>query len=374
MKIKVKIYSDKYTAYNIIIGNDIFNNLSGIITDNFRANKYFVIIDTNVFRSYSKIIRKQLSNKNFISELIILPSGEKEKNIKNVLDISNSLLSKGADRKSAIIAIGGGVVGDIAGFISSIYMRGIPIIHIPTSLIAQVDSSIGGKTAIDIPKGKNILGSFNQPNLVLTDINFLKSLDESEYRNGLSEVVKYGIISGTGLFNKLERNINSIKKRDTKFLANIISTCVKIKKGIVEKDEKENNLRRILNFGHTIGHAIESASVYKVPHGRAVASGMIIASRISAELFGLKQNDLNRIEELINKLGLDYGIPEFVRTNDILNAIKNDKKKSGKIITFIMLRKIGLPLITNKIPTGILKKEIDKLRNSNIIKANLSRS
>jgi len=279
-----------------------------------------------------------------------------------VLDIAGKLLDLGADRKSALVALGGGVAGDLAGFIASVYMRGVPCIQVPTTLMAQVDSSIGGKTAIDLPQGKNLLGTFCQPVGVFIDIKCLDTLPDAEYQNGLAEVVKYGIIDSESLFRQLEADVEAIRSRNRPFLEAIIQRVCTIKKGIVEMDEREQGLRRILNFGHTLGHALESASEYGISHGNAVAVGMIAAARMSQKLYGLPAEDRERIEGLIASLSLACGIPEDLATEDILSGLQRDKKKDGDTIHFVLLKKIGLPFINGGVPDDLLRETIEGLR------------
>ncbi len=234
-------------------------------------------------------------------DLIEFPAGEASKNINTCLDIAEKLLERGADRETCLIALGGGVVGDMVGFIASVFMRSIPYIQIPTTLVAQVDSSIGGKTAVDLPCGKNLLGTFYQPGAVFADLSFLDTLPEKEFNNGLAEIIKYGVIEDEKMFRALEDNMEAVKQKDAVLLLKLVENCCRIKKSIVEIDEKEQGLRRILNFGHTLGHALEALSKYKITHGEGVALGMIAAARISEKMGYLESEETKRIEGLIRK-------------------------------------------------------------------------
>ncbi|MBA4396468.1 MAG: 3-dehydroquinate synthase, partial [Syntrophus sp. (in: bacteria)] len=296
------------------------------------------------------------------SDLIVFPAGERSKNIQSVLDIVGKLLDLGVDRKSALIALGGGVAGDLTGFVASVYMRGIPCLQIPTTLMAQVDSSIGGKTAIDLPQGKNLIGTFSQPAGVFIDIKCLDTLPDAEYQNGLAEVVKYGIIDSEDLFRQLESGVEMLTSRHRPFLEAIIHRACTIKKGIVEMDEREQGLRRILNFGHTLGHTLETVSGYALSHGNAVAVGMIAAARISQKLYGLPAEDMERIERLIASLSLASRIPQDLAMEDILTALQRDKKKNGDVVNFVMLKKIGFPFVNGGVPADLLRETIEALR------------
>ena len=251
-RIKVNLDKQSSTSYEICIGHNILDRIGLVIAKSNIASHYIVITDSNVSSLYREELLTALRNVNLKVDLIEFPAGEISKNTDTVLTIIKKLINLGADRNSALIALGGGVTGDMTGFAASIYMRSIPYIQIPTTLMAQVDSSIGGKTGIDLPEGKNLLGAFFQPKSVFIDLQFLKTLPDEEFTNGLSEIVKYGIIDDVELFNILERETENIKNRSMDFLELIVERSCKIKKGIVEIDEMDIGVRRILNFGHTI--------------------------------------------------------------------------------------------------------------------------
>jgi 3-dehydroquinate synthase len=261
-----------------------------------------------------------------------------------------------------LIALGGGVVGDLVGFIASVFMRSIPYIQIPTTLMAQVDSSIGGKTAIDLPSGKNLLGTFYQPQAVFADLRYLTTLPEKEFENGLAEIIKYGIIDDEKMFCLLEDNMESVKKGDPALLLKLVETCCRIKKSIVEIDEKEQGLRRILNFGHTLGHAIEAQSDYAVAHGEGVALGMIAASRISENIGYLESAQRERIESLIGKSGLPVRLPVALSSEGISARLKMDKKKKGDVIHFVLLKKIGMPFINGSIEEKVIADVLEGMK------------
>jgi 3-dehydroquinate synthase len=295
-------------------------------------------------------------------EMISFPAGEASKNIDTVLAIVRQLVKRGADRETALIALGGGVVGDVTGLVASLYMRSIPYLQIPTTLVAQVDSSIGGKTAIDLPEGKNLLGTFYQPRAVLTDPAFLMTLPEDEFVNGLAEVVKYGIIYPGDLFTLLEDEMTGLKQLQSDILIRVIENCCTIKKSFVEVDEKDQGPRRFLNFGHTLGHALEAASNYELSHGPGVSLGMIAAARLSESIGGLPGRDRERIERLIIKAGLPTTIPSHISTDLIMSKLWADKKKSGAVVNFVLLREIGVPFVTGEVGQGLLRETIEGLK------------
>jgi 3-dehydroquinate synthase len=281
----------------------------------------------------------------------IIPDGERYKNFDTIKQIFDTLLKENMDRSSSVIALGGGVIGDMGGFVASTLKRGISLIHIPTTLVAQVDSSIGGKTGFDHPLGKNMIGTFYQPDMVLIDIKKLLTLPEKEFRNGMAEVIKYGITHDVDLFDILDDKQEKIMNRDSKLLQKIVSICVKIKKEVVEEDEKEEKgIREVLNYGHTIGHIIETLTHYsKYSHGEVVAMGMVEEAKLAQNEGLLPDKDLKRIENLIKKYKLPYSIPGNISKDEMKNCVSQDKK--------VRKGKIRLP-----VPTGIGKtifKEVE---------------
>ncbi|MEN6319100.1 MAG: 3-dehydroquinate synthase [Syntrophaceae bacterium] len=361
-KIKVNLDKKMSLSHEICIGYDILDRMVLIVAKTLPALHHIIITDSNVSSIYGEPLLERMIKMGLKADMIEFPAGEESKNIKTTLDIVGRLLKLGADRKSALIALGGGVVGDITGFIASMYMRSLPYVQIPTTLVAQVDSSIGGKTAIDLPEGKNLLGAFYQPKGVFIDVKFLDTLPEVEFNNGLAEVIKCGIIDDEKFFHYLEEHVDAVKEQDHSILVKLVENSCRIKKGIVEIDERENGLRRVLNFGHTIGHAIEAESHYTVSHGNAVSLGMIAAIRISAKMYELPTEDQKRIERLIEVAGLPIRIPQQISTEGILSRLKTDKKKEGDIIHFVLLKKIGMPFINGGVPESILWKTVEELK------------
>jgi 3-dehydroquinate synthase len=288
-----------------------------------------IVTDDNILRLYGKHFDK-------VPFLSITP-GEKNKKLELINELAAKLLDLGVDRSGFLVGIGGGVVCDIAGFLASVYMRGIQFGFVSTSLLSQVDASVGGKNGVNVGTVKNILGTFNQPEFVICDPLMLKTLPDDEYLSGLAELIKHGLISDSELFNTIEQNIESILKRDPSLLIKLITKSVEIKASVVGEDEKETGRRKILNFGHTFGHAIEAQSGLK--HGFAVASGMVIAADISVKLGMLQPEDRSRIFNLLNSFGLlkDYNIS----VEKMKEFIIHDKKKKGNEVDFILIEKTG---------------------------------
>ena len=361
-RIKVNLDRKTSASYEIYMGENIVDRMGLIITKNNWASRYIIITDSNVLPLHGERVQATLREMDLRVDMIDFPAGEDSKNIQISIDIVSRMIDLGADRTSALIALGGGVVGDITGFIASIYMRGIPYIQVPTTLLAQVDSGIGGKTGIDLPEGKNILGTFYQPKGVFMDMAFLKTLTPRELGTGLAEIVKYGIIDDPELLNSLEGEAEAIRNRDMSLLEEIIARSCRIKKGIVEIDEMEKGVRRILNFGHTIGHAIEAESGYSIPHGNAISMGMAASAILSERLKYLPSGDRERIISLIRAMGLPDRIPKNLSPEGIFSRIERDKKKAGNTIHFVLLKKIGIPFISGGVPEALIRETVEALR------------
>lgn len=359
----VKVNLDRKTSssYDIRIGKDIIDRMILLIAKNHKAGRYAVITDECVGRLYGKKILSALKDIGLNAALIEFPAGEASKNINTVMTITGKLMEMGADRETCLIALGGGVVGDVVGFVASIFMRSIPYLQIPTTLVAQVDSSIGGKTGVDLPYGKNLVGSFYQPAAVFASLNFLETLPDKEFNNGLAEIIKYGIIDDEQMFRTLEDNMDALKAKDPKLLLNVVENCCQIKKSVVEIDEKEEGLRRILNFGHTLGHALESVSKYSITHGEGVAMGMVAAARISEKMGYLKSTEPARIEALIHQTGLPVKIPTSLDREKIIAQMKMDKKKKGDMVHFVLLKKIGMPFINGNIEHKLIAAVMEEM-------------
>ncbi len=361
-RIRVNLDTRASSSYDIYIGRDIMDRVGVVLSKSSRTKRFVVLTDSQVGPLHGARVLDTLRKMDLKIDLIDFPAGETSKTFQTCLELVDQLITLGADRYSGLIALGGGVVGDLTGFIASIYMRGIPFFQIPTTLMAQVDSSIGGKTGIDLPAGKNLLGTFYQPQAVFIDLAFLRTLGEREFNSGLAEILKYGIIEDPDLFLALEEGISAIKKRDPIVLERIITRSCRIKKRIVEMDEKESGLCRILNFWHTIGQAVETESRYAVSHGEGVAIGMVGAAVLSEKLNYLTTHERERIASLVKALGLSGGLPEELETKALLSRMSKDKKKQGDRLPLVLLKKIGLPFINGGIPESVIQETIEALK------------
>ncbi len=329
-------------GYPVLIGEKLLSKTGALLNDYEISKKVAVISNPTVWKFYGKQVIKSLKDAGFSPVKIIIPDGERYKNLKTVEKIYTGMLKAGIDRKGCVIALGGGVVGDIAGFVSATYMRGVKYVQIPTTLLAQVDASIVGKTGGDHKLGKNLIGAFYQPLFVLSDISTLKTLPEREFRAGLAEIIKYGIIRDAELFDFLEKNASRILIRDREALEFIIRRSCEIKARIVEQDEREETgLRSILNFGHTIGHAIEAATKYrKYLHGEAVAMGMVAEAELSGVLGYASGEEIEKVRRIVGGY-FERSLEDELLKKKLLTYIKLDKKKAGELIKIPLILSIG---------------------------------
>jgi len=351
-------------SYQIIIGFGIIKNLARYIRRLNLGTDAYVITNASIKNRYGNSLEKSLKQSGLSVRFKLVPDTEESKSIERASLIIKDLAHYDKAKRIFIVAFGGGVIGDLAGFVASVYKRGVPYLQVPTTLLAQVDSSIGGKTAVDLVEGKNLIGAFYQPRLVLSDVKFLKTLDQRQMRSGLAEVIKYAIIKDEKLFDYLEVRYKDILARRELCLEYIVRRCSFIKAGIVSSDEREETgIRTILNFGHTIGHAIEAAANYKVyNHGEAIAQGMLVASEISKSLGLINPKTAQRIETLIKKVGLPIKI-EKVTLDNIIKAHYRDKKFIGLKNRFVLVKGIGKTKIVENVPLLIIKEAIKKLIN-----------
>jgi 3-dehydroquinate synthase len=300
-----------------------------------------MVTDRNVAAFYAERARASLSAAGFDPALIEVPPGEASKSLATYERVLDAMAEAGLDRKSPVFALGGGVVGDLAGFAAATYMRGVPLAQVPTSVVAQVDSALGGKTAIDLRRAKNLVGAFHQPRLIVADVATLSTLPEREFREGLAEVIKYGAIMDRAMFVALESGLQAILARDIAKLAEVVERSLRCKADIVSRDEREGSLRKVLNFGHTVGHAIEAASDYsRYLHGEAVAIGMVVAARLSRLHAGLPQADERALVRLIEQAGLPAAMPDW-RNERFARALRLDKKRAGDGVEFVLIPEIG---------------------------------
>jgi 3-dehydroquinate synthase len=344
-------------SYQIKVGSGLLAGLGADCAALKLGQRCAVITDSNVGKKFAKAALKSLASSGFAPLLISVPAGEKSKCLSVVEKCHDQLARHRLERKSFIVALGGGVVGDLAGFVAATYLRGIPFVQVPTSLLAQVDSSVGGKTGVNLKSGKNLVGAFYQPKLVLCDLDTLKTLPRREYVSGFAEVIKYGIICDAALFARLERSLSKLLKRDTATLCDVVARCCEIKADVVGQDETESGLRAILNFGHTIGHAIENSSGYgKYLHGEAIAIGQVAAAKLSNAIQGLPAADVKRIEQLFVQAGLPVSVRmNAARRKKLFAAMRLDKKVSDSEIKFVLAEKIGSVKFGCRVPPELLE-------------------
>jgi len=362
---KIKVNLGK-NSYDILICSDELDKLGPCLKRLDIGRDAVIVTNPGIKKLFGAKIKKALVSSGFNARFEIVPDGEKAKSEKECLKLVNNISRFNTKRGVFIIALGGGVVGDLAGFTASIYKRGVPYVQVPTTLLSQVDSAIGGKTAIDLSAGKNLVGAFYQPKLVFSDISFLKSLPEKELASGLAEVIKYGVIKSPGLFSFVEKNYTAILGRDKKCLNRIVYECSLIKAGVVEKDEMDNkNVRVMLNLGHTIGHAIEAAANYRrsYNHGQAVALGMLSSVYIAEKMDLAAKGVGQRIKNIIKNIGLPVKLKN-VNLRNILSAQSRDKKFIHGKNRFVLPVGIGRTMVREGIPMRLVKEAIENLYES----------
>jgi len=340
MKIKRIPVKSSAGPYSVVSGSGVIRRAAQEIAALGRFSSVHVVSSPKVWRAVGKTVQRGLrfSTGNAVH---FFDDAESAKNLRSVEQITRSLCRAGADRQSLVIAVGGGVVGDVAGFAAAAFLRGVKLVHIPTTVVSQVDSSIGGKTGVNLPEGKNLVGSFYPPKLVLTDPELLRTLSDREFRGGLAEVIKHAIIADAPMFAILEKDMEKILRRDRHVLGSLIARNVEIKARVVSRDERESGLREILNFGHTFAHALESVTKYRrYQHGEAVAWGMIAAAFLGHELGLTRADHVSRIVSLIRRLG---ALPPWPRVppEALLDAMRSDKKARAGILRFVLSPRIG---------------------------------
>lgn len=349
-------------TYDVLIGHELLReagtHIRAVLPD---ARRCFVVTNPVVRKLWSGIVTEALAGAGFEVIFLEMEDGERAKTMASVEDLAGKMMAKEADRHSVICALGGGVVGDVAGFLASVFMRGIPVVQMPTTFLAQVDSSVGGKTGVNLRAGKNLVGTFYQPWLVLADPGVFSTLPEREFRSGLYESLKCGIIRRPDLFDRMERERQAIVQRDPDLLDWLITESVRVKADVVGADEKESGERRILNFGHTIGHALEAETGYKYfLHGEAVAWGMIAATMIGA---GLQMTDSTTAQRIISSILAYVPLPKIeVNARKTANRIKGDKKTVHGVTHFILPREIGMVEVVSDVPQRAVVQVIEELK------------
>lgn len=355
-EIRVNLPQD---SYNISVAPGSLSQLGSKMKQVNLGTKVLVISNPEIFNYYGKICIKSLQEAGFETFTHLIPAGEQHKTLQSIEKVYDLALANHLERSSTFVALGGGVIGDMTGFAAATWLRGVNFVQVPTSLLAIVDASVGGKTGVNHPQGKNLIGAFYQPKLVAIDPLVLKTLPAREFRAGMAEVIKYGVIWDRDLFDRLAHfsdRLDTLESLSDELLETIILRSCQAKADVVSKDEKEAGLRAILNYGHTIGHAIESLTNYQqFVHGEAVAIGMVAAGKIATQMGLWTRNDNQRQDELIKKAGLPTEIPTEITVEAILESIKGDKKvKAGKV-RFILPNTIGAVTISDRVTSEIIR-------------------
>ncbi len=344
---KIRVNLARY-SYDVLIGAGLLTLVGLFLKEKGYAGKAVVITDPNVKSRYGEVLEQSLTKNGFKVTTLVVPAGEDQKSLDNAVRLYEQLTDAYAERSTPIVALGGGVIGDLTGFVAATYLRGVPFVQLPTTLLAQVDSSVGGKVAVDHERLKNKIGAFHQPRLVIADTDTLKTLPKAELANGLAEAIKTAAVRGKEFFVYLEQNVEKLRALDISALEEAVYQCVSIKAEIVEKDERDAGLRNILNFGHTIGHAIESVSHFGVRHGEAVAVGMVATARISNRMGLLSYSEVDRLITLVEKAGLPARMPDL-DTSAILKAMRHDKKVESGQVRFVLLKEIGDVIMSDEV-------------------------
>ncbi len=343
-------------SYDILIGSGLRKRAGEFLKTVLEPSRVVVITHPSINSLYGEEVVASFISQGWTTDILEVPEGESSKNLGQAEKLYDRLLELNCDRKSVLVALGGGVIGDLVGFVAATYQRGIAFIQVPTTLLSQVDSSVGGKTAVNHPKGKNMIGVFYQPRLVVADLETLRTLPAKEYRAGLAEVVKYGAISDASFFEFLETRYKDILNLDPNCLSHIVETSCAIKAEVVEKDELESHYRMILNFGHTLGHAIESLTKYSCfIHGEAVAMGMVGAAKLSHSMGRCSQEVPERLEALLKNLGLPVEMPEL-DSSAVIESLYHDKKTTNHKIKFILVKEIGSIEIVDEVSEAEILK------------------
>jgi len=345
-------------SYPICIGQNLLEQ-SELITQHIPGNSALIVSNETVAPLYMDAVEKSLGN--IRHKTLVLADGEEYKNLNVLNTIYDALLQNRLDRNTTLIALGGGVIGDITGFAAATYQRGVHLIQIPTTLLSQVDSSVGGKTAVNHPMGKNMIGAFYQPKAVIADTNTLNTLDNRQLSSGIAEVIKYGLIRDTEFLQWLENNIDKLINRDADALAYAIERSCQNKAEVVAADERESGQRALLNLGHTFGHAIETGMGYGVwLHGEAVASGMVMAARLSNKLDWISEAEVDRVINILERANLPVKAPEQMSADKFVDLMSLDKKVSDGVLSLVLYKSLGKAIISKDYTEAILRETISE--------------
>ena len=341
MSVHVPIHEDRDASYDIAIGRGLLAELPARLRDGCPAASYAVISDSHVGKLYGLAVTDTLTRAGLRAELLTFPAGEWNKTRDTWATLCDRLLAHHFGRDAAVIALGGGVVGDLAGFVAATYLRGVPYVQVPTSLLAMIDSSIGGKTGVDAPAGKNLLGAFHQPRFVLADLDVLATLPASQLAAGMAEALKHGAIADAEYFARLERDHAAVAAHDTGVLEHVVRRSVEIKADVVARDERESGLRAILNFGHTVAHAIEALAKFEASHGEAVAVGMVVEARLGEALGVTTPGTAQRVAQALERNRLPLELPTGADPAHLIEAMRHDKKAREAELRFALPATIG---------------------------------
>ena len=365
---RISVVSNQFAQFaetleNWLNQNPVFRNTVS------EGNKTaFIITDQNLAELHTQKIENSLESRDWKWETVVIEPGEKSKSLAVISSLYDRLVELKADRQTIVIAVGGGVIGDAAGFVAATYVRGLPFVQVPTSLLAHVDSSVGGKVGVNHPQAKNLIGAFYQPLGVFIDTSTLETLPERDYRSGLAEVVKYGVILDAQFFQYLEQNIEGLNQRTADVLRTVIARCCELKAEVVEQDEHERTgLRAILNYGHTFAHAFEALCGYgELMHGEAVSIGMVYASYLAEKLNLISHQETERQIQLLQVLGLPVSLPEGTQLNteDIMDRMKLDKKTVGGQLRFVLPTCLGRVEVFKEIPEELVREVLEQLKQA----------
>ena len=355
MKIKRIVVRSAAGPYSVVCGAGVLRHTAREIARLGKFSSVHIVSSAKVWRALGKSVRRGVGVKSS-GAVHLMDDAESAKTLRTVELLARDLVRGGADRNSLLIAVGGGVVGDVAGFVAASYLRGVALVHVPTTVVAQVDSSIGGKTGVNLPEGKNLVGAFYPPKLVLSDPEVLRSLPEREFRSGLAEIIKHAVIADAEMFAYLEKNMEKMERRDRAALEYLISRNVAIKAQVVGRDERESGLREILNFGHTFAHALESITRYKrYQHGEAVAWGMMAAALLGHEIGVTRADDVSRIVSLVRRLG-PLPLWPGVTAGALIAAMRSDKKTRDGKLRFVLTPRIGKAASYDDVPLSAVER------------------
>jgi 3-dehydroquinate synthase len=347
-------------SYDILIGGGLLARAGELLQPLGLGKRGVIITDTNVRKAYGATLRRALKSGGFETKILTVPAGEGSKSLRQANRLFGELPTLGLDRQSFVVALGGGVVGDLAGFVAATYLRGLALVQVPTSLLAQVDSSVGGKTGVNLPQGKNLVGTFYQPRLVIADTDTLSSLPERELRAGFAEVIKHAAIRDAGFFAWLEREHKHVFALEAGAVAHVVRRCCELKAEIVSADERESGLRAILNFGHTIAHAMEVLTDYVgLLHGEAIAMGMVCAAYLSVKRAGMTAAEAARLRSLLESTGLPVRLGDNYELPELLEAMRLDKKARAGKLRFVLLKRLGEAIVSDAVTDDDVREVVD---------------